>query len=948
MDEDLLVRHARFMAKCEARRIRDKVELDPVSVFATSKIQPLPYQLEDFMALAAPLSLGSEGVRALLAYETGLGKTIVAGLFLRELLLRKPRARVLLVLPPTSVGQWLQEMRSKFGLEFSIFEREDDLQRRLLAASMDTLKRRIEAIGERGSTWDAVVVDELHRATPENQRYRLLELLRDRTVHLLALTATPHDGKQDHFIGRLRLILPSVNEDNYRAFLTRWSFRRTKREVTDLEGRQLFPYPVSVQTEPIRVKHEEEMFYSAVEGYVRTMYGAAGGKRSIGLVAIVIGRIASSSVRAGIAALERRRRRLLQAVAAVSGVDVDGLLEELREAEEEGMEVDRIYERIIEGLLPERRELVQRELHEIDRIIELGRNVRSDSKLEALERILRMHMERGDRAVVFTSFVDTAKYLFEELSRRLGDGVFLAIGRDMDDEERADNVRRFVEGGRVLIGTEVIGESLNLQVANVVVNYELPWSPVPYIQRVGRVYRYPQRKQIFVHNFSSNLDVERRVLEVIYEKVQRLVEDFDEGSVEVIGREVTEEDVEEAIAEAYTRGVEEARIGLARKLEEAERNIGIMRKAIRLSEATARHVDARALLDDPTDLVTESDVRRFLRFAQVAGIGRGDPYDDPISYYVDGTPVSRPMVEDRGVEEALRRAEGLPMETICLAWDGERTRAEVVEIEYLDGEGEPFLREVALRTPRGYLPFKALDGARPVECNGTEWEDFQPPDMSSSEYLRARRERMFSRLTEDANSRLELLNARMELIDPRDPYAEDERARLRRQIDGVNRKSSDVSIRVVSVLGRAILIPESERVAGGGEYDPELIRRKKEVERAAMAYVMEYERGRGWVPRDVHEEDMGYDIESRNGMEKLRIEVKGLSREGDEVTLTHNELKASEFFGDSYRLYVVFDPLGSPRLKQLAPPFRVKREVVVVQYVIDLGDGHADAAHTRQ
>jgi hypothetical protein len=104
-----------------------------------------------------------------------------------------------------------------------------------------------------------------------------------------------------------------------------------------------------------------------------------------------------------------------------------------------------------------------------------------------------------------------------------------------------------------------------------------------------------------------------------------------------------------------------------------------------------------------------------------------------------------------------------------------------------------------------------------------------------------------------------------------------------------------------------------------------------------MEYVMEYERKRGWVPKDVHEEDLGYDIESTKGEEKMHIEVKGLSKESDEVTLTHNELKASEFFRETYYLYVVLDPLGpSPRLVVQRPPFKVKREVVVKQYVVEV------------
>jgi DNA or RNA helicases of superfamily II len=276
--EDYILRYARLMAKCEAVRILGKMRYDPVYVFATSRINPLPYQLEDFLTLLDMLDVGD--VRVLLAYETGLGKTIVSGLFIREVLLKQPEARVLIVAPPAATNQWKSEMKNKFGLYFSDYMGVEDLSKQLLIASVDTFKRRIRELEERGTKWDVVVADELHRATPGNLRYALLELLSKRTQHLLALTATPHDGKEENFIGRLQLILPSVDEENYRRFLEERSFRRKKSEVTDLEGNRLFPYPVSVKTVKLGVSPEEEEFYSAVEEYVRTVYRRVEGRNS--------------------------------------------------------------------------------------------------------------------------------------------------------------------------------------------------------------------------------------------------------------------------------------------------------------------------------------------------------------------------------------------------------------------------------------------------------------------------------------------------------------------------------------------------------------------------------------------------------------------------------------------------------------------------------------------
>jgi len=921
------------MAKCEAVRILGKVRYDPVYVFATSKINPLPYQLEDFLTLLDMLDVGD--VRVLLAYETGLGKTIVSGLFIREVLLKKPESRVLIVVPPAATNQWKIEMKEKFGLSFSDYTGVDDLSKQLLIASVDTLKRRIKELEERGTKWDVVVADELHRATPGNQRYDLLDLLSKRTAHLLALTATPHDGKEENFIGRLQLILPSVDEKNYRRFLEERSFRRRKSEVTDLEGNRLFPYPVSVETVKLEASPEEEEFYSAVEDYVRTVYGKVEERNSpLGLVATILGRMASSSVAAGLAALRRRREKLVTSAAAA---DVTSLLKKLREAEENEEELDQIYQEIIEGVLPKKKDLVEEELRAIERIIRLAEKVKVDSKLDALERILKVHVERGEKIVVFTSFVDTAEHIYGELSKRLGGGVYLATGRVERDEIR-QNIAKFIEEGRVLVGTEVIGESLNLQAANVVVNYELPWSPIPYIQRIGRVYRYPQKKQIFVHNFSSSLRVERRMLDVIYGKVQRLVEDFDEGSVSVIGNVVSEEDVERAIYEAYTRGEEEAKRGLSEKLEDAERNLEIVNQALSYSKAAARHVDASKLLKDPAELVTERDLKRFLDYAKYAGIGRGEPNSNPIYYWVGYTPVKGLMVEDEGVKAALNQAEKLSEEYAAALWDGETTEACIVELEFRDGSGNTVYTQPALFTPKGYIDYRVLDRVKPLPLSVRV---SLTPQLSADQYLEMRREEIEERLMYAANRKLELVDRQLELVDrqleaQRDTtFLDREREMLLRKKDQLALASSDVKVSLGRTLGYLKLI--SPRESGEAEYDPELIRKKKEVERAAMEYVMKYEQGRGWAPRDVHEEDLGYDIESTREEEKIQIEVKGLSRESDEVTLTHNELKASEFFGGTYHLYVVIDPLGpNPRLVIQRPPLRVRGEVVVKQYIVEV------------
>ncbi|MEM3795155.1 MAG: helicase-related protein [Thermoprotei archaeon] len=936
---DLAREYSVFMAKCLARWIQGKIMYDPVCVFATSKIDPLPYQLEDHLKLVSALEAG--GVRHLLAYETGLGKTIVAGLLVKELLIRKPDARVLLVLPPMAIKQWLYEMRSKFGLVFTVFGERGDFGEKLLAASMDTLKNQVEVIRDWGLHWDLVVVDELHRATPGNKRYSLLEALRDAADNMLALTATPHDGKHDHFLGRLRLVNPAVSEENYREFVENCCFRRRKRDVVDVEGSPLFPYSVNVHTESLSVSSEEEEFYQAVERYVGFIYGVAEGserRRPLGLVATVMGRMASSSVATGVAAMKRRRERLLSKVVPMDGRVLEEMLSELDDAETDE-EREKIYNRLIEAVEPDDKELLKTELEELDRIIKLGEMVGVDSKLEALCHVLKPHVERGEKVVVFTSFVETAKHLYGELSRR-GFRVEMVSG-ELDEDDRKRSIDLFVEKGDVLVGTEIIGESVNLQKANVVVNYELPWSPVSYIQRVGRVYRYPMRKQIFVHNFSSNLRVERRVLEIVYQKVNRLVEEFDEGSVAVIGDILTEKEVEEVIAQAYSKGLEQAQQRLRAELEKTEEYMRVVNEAISVSNAAAIHVDTSKLLKDTTEIVTVTDIQRFLEYAVRAGIGMGDPWRQPVYFKVEDTLVEELSVNDRGVKKALEMGSNLPLELLRLQCDVESVQhACVLEVEFLNGLGRVVASDVVVATPKGCHPLEWVEKCRPIAASplrGDSDASINPSPCSFLEnpgedvYLKKKAEEWLNRITASAALKMELMG----IAKPRSPVlAELEQAEEDRIRDEVLKETSSVTPRVKQVLGYLILEPYGK----DDEYDPAALEYRREVELAAMRYVIAFEKEQGRYPNDVHDENLGYDIVSVESDGRVRyIEVKGVSNPAtQDVTLTYNELKASNFYREDYYLYIVVDPLGKPTLKTHRAPLKVIEEILVKQFKVSI------------
>ena len=921
-----------IMARYYAEKITKKFQYDPVSVFATSKINPLPYQLEDFLSLANTLDVGI--VRALLSYETGLGKTIVSGLLIRELLYRKKDSRVLLLVPPPAVMQWKAEMRAKFGLEFHEYTNENDLSKNLLIASIDTLKRKKKAIEERGTRWDLIVVDELHRATPVNMRYELLKFLSENsTVHFLGLTATPHDGKEANFIGRLQLIQPSVNEENYRIFLEEANFRRLKSEVTDIEGNALFPYGVNVNTINIKVTPEEERFYSAVEEYVRKEYGKAEGRNSPrGLIATVMGRIASSSVYAAIAAMKRRKEKILKGALIGPEDYINQLLSELREAEENELEMDGIYRKIIETDTGEDK---MEELSAIDKVIEAGMGVKFDSKLQQLKQIINLHREKGHKVVVFTSFIDTTEYLREKLSEEFGSSVY-AVNGNMDRDERDQSIKKFLESGIVLIGTEVIGESLNLQKANVVVNYEMPWSPVTYIQRVGRVYRYPQRSQIFVHNFSSTLKVERRIIDIIYQKVNRMVENFDEGSVAVIGSMISDQDVAQAIFDEYKKGELDGERVIRQKLSDADHIMQIVKTALDNFKAAAVHVNAFSILGDPRKIVTEEDIKNFLDYAKMVGIGEGDHRSRIINYQVHGRPVKELTVEDPAIIDALNTALKLPVAYASAVWKGETTDACLLNMKYIDGNGETILEEQVLYTPAGYSDSSVIETLT-LPHQSAEVRTIEQGEPSKDPFIRNRLSEISDKVIETSVYKMQLIDKRIQVLEGyKGPMYEKEISDLEHEKLKLG-KRADIRVELGDIIGYLRLVSEREaarEAESGDRYDPELEKIKREIEIAAMEYVMNYERQQGWEPEDVSRDNLGYDIISRKQGEKKYIEVKGLSVCSGTVVLTTNEIKASEFFKDDFYLYVVCDPKGSPTLKIKKPPLEVVDQRYVVQYIV--------------
>ena len=555
-----------------AARVADELTKDVLLASIETSLIPLPHQI-----WALSRAIANDRVRYLLADEVGLGKTIEAGLIMRELKLRGLVKRTLVVAPKGIVNQWVSEMRFHFGETFQLVFPEDIKTLNRLAQApglandekgnlnpdvpppnawqmfsqvvvpMDSVKpldkrrgwtadqvgdhnrKRFEDLISAG--WDLVIVDEAHRlggSTEQVARFKLGQGLSEASPYILLLTATPHQGKTDAFHRLVSLIdakeFPDIDSVS-RERVQRHVIRTEKRRAIDAEGKPLFK-PRRTKLAPVswEERHRnQQLLYEAVTEYVRDGYNQAiREKRSyIGFLMILMQRLVVSSTSAIRTTLERR----LEALAAPQEqLSLFPIVSEDEWADLDGQgQIDVLLSIRLKALKNERAE-VKLLLEATARCEQLG----PDAKAEALlEWLYRLQSEEGDlalKALVFTEFVPTQEMLRRFLTER-GFSV-VCINGSMDMEERKRVQEAFAKDTRILISTDAGGEGLNLQFCHVVINYDIPWNPMKLEQRIGRVDRIGQTHTVRAVNLVIDGSIEHRVREVLEQKLAVIFEEF--------------------------------------------------------------------------------------------------------------------------------------------------------------------------------------------------------------------------------------------------------------------------------------------------------------------------------------------------------------------------------------------------------------------------------------
>ena len=516
-----------------------------------SKVLPLPHQ---FRVLRK--SLSSFPVRMMLCDEVGMGKTIEAGLVIKELKLRGLIERVLVLAPKSLLLQWISEMDSLFGERFDlvlpgdwgadIASRGENEWKRFnqVVSSVDSVKPKDKHKGwstekierynlERfhdliSAGWDLVIIDEAHKiagATDEVSRHELAKEIAKSAPHLLLLTATPHSGKSDAFSRLLALLDPvalAPGTPLKRDIVEPYAIRTEKRTATDADGKTLFaPRSTKLIKVPFEPRHAvQEQLYEDVSKYVIEGYNKAlrNGDKGSRLLLILIQRLVSSSTRAIRRFLERR-------IEVIRGIDERNWQASSELTSEDG-DLDSLAQSALFFVESDSTELqdVQRLLDLAIKVEKSGSDARMESLYEHMLRIANEDAEPSKKFLIFTEFTGTQEALNEFLVQR---GYTTSIlNGSMDLTERRSAVEEFRGDSQILICTDAGGEGLNMQFANVVINYDLPWNPMRVEQRIGRVDRIGQKKEVRALNLVLENSVEARVYEVWQMKLATILAEF--------------------------------------------------------------------------------------------------------------------------------------------------------------------------------------------------------------------------------------------------------------------------------------------------------------------------------------------------------------------------------------------------------------------------------------
>lgn len=620
---------ADFKLGLEAYRISQSALFDPMMAVHVSNVEPLPHQISAVYESMLP----RQPLRFVLADDPGAGKTIMAGLLIRELLMRADAKRILIVSPGSLTEQWQDELLEKFNVQFDIFSSEKQEQcasgnyfeeSNLLICRLDQLSRSEEHQQRlRHTDWDLIIVDEAHKLSAnyfgskinKTKRFQLGELLGSITRHFLLMTATPHNGKEEDFQIWLSLLdgdrfYGKFREGAHKVDVSDMMRRMVKEELLKFDGTPLFPER-RAYTANYQLSSHEAVLYEQVTDYVRNEMNRADrldGRRkgTVGFALTQLQRRLASSPEAIYQSLKRRRKRLEAELeetklrsrnesmastflVATLGehnskkqIDLPDDLDDIEDslsAEEYELYAEQVVDQATAANTVHELQAEIGILQSIEeqalRVVQSG----NDKKWEQLSHLVQDHPEMftvsGSRRklIIFTEHKDTLRYLVSRITSLLGKPEAVRViygGTNRDERRKVQEEFRNDPDVLVLIATDAAGEGVNLQNANLMVNYDLPWNPNRLEQRFGRIHRIGQTEVCHLWNLVANETREGEVFQKLFEKIEIEKEALGGKVFDILGEAFNNISLKDLLIEAIRYGESpEVRAQMTRKIDGA-------------------------------------------------------------------------------------------------------------------------------------------------------------------------------------------------------------------------------------------------------------------------------------------------------------------------------------------------------------------------------------------
>lgn len=998
----------------EAQRYKFASLFDPFLAMNTSKIDPLPFQL-DAVYLHV---LKNPKIRFMIADDPGAGKTIMAGLIIKELKLRGLVKRILIVSPGHLKYQWIRELKEKFQENFTmvdraflnLFQSENPWEvENQVITSVDFAKREDVLKNLSNVEWDLVIVDEAHKMAAyqygkkviKTDAYRLGEVLSRNTEHLLFLTATPHKGDPENYRLLLDLLVPGFFADPKMIEEARKKkenplfIRRIKEDLKKFDGKPIFTKRYT-KTVKFNLSDEEMELYTKLSKYIIFQYNKAidQERRSFVFALLLLQRRMASSIYALLKSLRRKKEKfesiledpdLLKDASYVKSKNLEEVEEDERWKQELSWE---------SATLSLNLEELEEEIKTLDELIKMAESIlesKNETKIQKLKEV--MDSLGDDQVLIFSEAKDSVFYLMEKLES--WGYTVNTINGDMKMSERIEAEKVFkAKKAQVMVATEAAGEGINLQFCHLMINYDIPWNPNRLEQRMGRIHRYKQQEDVHIFNLVAENTREGKVLARVLDKLDEIRHAIGTDKVfDVIGDVFQGKDIYKLVSEAVTQEKTDEEIEKELNVpldEEYKKNLikelldeglvdSIDYKSINeLSELTQESRLVPEYLEEffkkafkkaggkfkerkdgtynissiPAEIKRVADENKFKKF--YGRLSKSYPYltfdkelasnNHDIEFISFGHPLLESVIKwvENNYSKKMQRGcvfndpngkyNGIFWFFECTINDGKgETAGKKLFALYDDG------KEIKSINPSVIWDLEPIDEPKPLE-NNYEKSKAQEFAIESSEHylkdLKVERERQaqikrkygiksLEFFIGDLDGDLTTLYLRQEMGENVDLAIRNKEEKKKNYEIALKKLKNDIvkeeslSMSMPKFLG-AVLVEQE-----GDVKLPEVISTDAgdvSVEMVGMNISMEYEKSEGRTPVDVSENNLGFDIKSKDESGNIRyIEVKARSDEGL-VKLTLNEWFKAKRFREKYWLYVVAKVAETPTLYVIQDP----------------------------